>query len=137
MTEPLASTRTMFTLPADPNDITALDSWLRPLGWCVEPDPAQARPGYLRLRPRYRADPDDHDGGLTFVPGTTVRWTGSDLVRVAPAMPASLLPLLDAIGNPTRRPAVRSGAAQTADPGAIRTRLRAGADLWERHYNPG
>ncbi|MER6399295.1 hypothetical protein ABT263_25100 [Kitasatospora sp. NPDC001603] len=89
-----------FVLPSDPCDTTALDAWLRPLGWCVEPDPAQARPGYLRLRPLVTADPDDHDGGRTFTPGTTVQWTGHDITRVAPAVPDPLRLLLDLIGHP-------------------------------------
>ncbi|SDT83434.1 hypothetical protein SAMN05216371_8262 [Streptomyces sp. TLI_053] len=87
-----------FVLPADPNDdTTALDAWLRPLGWCVEPDIVRARPGYLRLRPLVTADPD---GGRTFAPGTTVRWTGHDITRVAPAVPGPLRPLLGLIGHP-------------------------------------
>ncbi|MFJ1936868.1 hypothetical protein ACIOGZ_29940 [Kitasatospora sp. NPDC088160] len=94
------SAETSFILPADPNDATDLDAWLRPLGWCVEPDPAQARPGYLRLRPLVTADPDDHDGGRTFAPGTAVWWTGYDIVRVAPTVPGQLRPLLDLIGRP-------------------------------------
>ncbi|MFE2727289.1 hypothetical protein [Kitasatospora sp. NPDC059327] len=88
-----------FILPTDPDDTVKVEAWLRPLGWCVEPDPAQARPGYLRLRPLI-TDPDDHDGGRTFAPGSSVRWTGVDIVRVAPTVPGSLRPFLERIGNP-------------------------------------
>ncbi|WP_043463606.1 hypothetical protein [Kitasatospora sp. MBT66] len=89
-----------FQLPVDPDDTAGVDAWLKPYGWCVEPDPAQARPGHFRLRPRRTGDPDDHDGGRTFAPGTSVQWNGSDIVRVDPAAPESLRPLLQVIGNP-------------------------------------
>ncbi|MGW2544986.1 hypothetical protein ACWC5I_29930 [Kitasatospora sp. NPDC001574] len=121
------STEDTFVLPTDPNDSVNVEAWLRPLGWCVEPDPAQARPGYLRLRPLI-TDPDDHDGGRTFAPGTTVRWTGVDIVRAAPTMPGPLLPFLERIGNPAafRRDAPLD-PAPPADFDDLRARLRAQA----------
>ena len=83
-----------IVLPADPDDTAELDTRLRPLGWCVEPDPAQARPGHLRLRPLVRDDPEGHDGGRTFKPGATISWTDSDLVLATPNVPGPLRPFL-------------------------------------------
>ncbi|MFJ4679009.1 hypothetical protein [Kitasatospora sp. NPDC088783] len=54
----------------------------------MEPDPAQARPGHFRLRPR-RTDPDDHNGGLTLIPGATIRWTGTTITREATTPPGT------------------------------------------------
>ncbi|MFJ6771252.1 hypothetical protein ACIQOV_09820 [Kitasatospora sp. NPDC091257] len=83
-----------FVLPTDPADTTGLDAWLRPVGWCVEPDPAQVRPGYFRIRPAV-TDPADHDGGITFCPGTTIQWTGTRMTRVHDPLPPQILPLID------------------------------------------
>ncbi|WP_033818330.1 hypothetical protein [Kitasatospora sp. MBT63] len=86
-------------LPVDPEDAAGVDAWLRPYGWCVEPDPAQARLGHFRLRPLRTSDPDDHDGGRTFKPGAIIQWTGVDVVRFAPPVPRPLRPVVAMIGN--------------------------------------
>nr|BEK71373.1 hypothetical protein KPHV_86000 [Kitasatospora purpeofusca] len=99
MTTQLRRPEGTFQLPVDPEDTAGVDAWLKPYGWCVEPDPAQARPGHFRLRPSRTGDPDEHDGGRTFKPGAIIQWTGADVVRVASPVPRQLRPVVAMIGG--------------------------------------